>query len=281
MKNIDRYFAKNLAVRASWQLLRGRGPQNLEDRRNAGKLDYLGSPRRFKFFSAWIFRHKLKAFRPAAELASISKSELMTVLQATSTRAANRAVVRNYAVPFSGSQCYCQRASSSLFQQEPRAMGVGLPLRAGDFVWLQCSDCRKWRRVDLPAGRLFDAQVWRQKSQAERRRSLLSTWPSLLPFLHEWWEVAEVDKAAVCLHLFQSLLQENGFAELLDADNEASLLELLDEFLLHYGCASVDISDRLVEHRNAQGGAQFVCADLSNCACSDVGDWDVRSCPID
>ena len=205
----------------------------------------------------------------------------MAVLQATSTRAANRAVVRNYAAPFSGPQCYCQKSSRILLEQEPRVSGAGVATRIPEFMWLQCSDCVKWRRVDLPTGRFFDARVWRQELRKERRRALLSKWPSVVPFLHGWWEVAEFDVGCFDVQFFQVLLRDNGFEELVDGDKEVALLELLEDFLLHYDCASVDVSDRLVAYWNAQGGVRFVCADLSDCACVDADDWDVRRAPVD
>ena len=115
----------------------------------------------------------------------------------------------------------------------------------------------------------------------ERRRTLLSSWPSLLPFLHGWWEVASVSAEVVTFELFQTLLQENGFAELLDSDIRVPLLELLDEFLKHYDCASIDISDELVAYWNGQVGVQFRCQDFWNCACSEPDDWDVQSRPVE
>ena len=99
--NIHRYFAVNPAVVHGWRLQPYRGPQTADDRHDATKVDYLGEPRRFMYYSALLFREELEALRPGATLADVSEPDFMEVLKRTSARAANNGMVRNY---FTGAQ---------------------------------------------------------------------------------------------------------------------------------------------------------------------------------
>ena len=119
MHGIDRYFAKNPAVRHAWQLEPWSGPQSASDRRVDARYSYLGTPKRFMWFSNIIFRQELAALAPGGHLLSVNESVFMEALARTTARAANHSVVRNYLTPFSGPQCFCQRHDAALFHLEP------------------------------------------------------------------------------------------------------------------------------------------------------------------
>ena len=174
-----------MAARTHWKLARSRGPQGLSERGDLEKLNYLGKPKRFKYFSGRLFQQEVQAFRSGATIANLTEAEFMRCLQATSTRAANHSVVRNYLVAFSGPQCYSQRDDAALLGLEPTVSGVRAPYKTKEFAWLQCNVCSKWRRVDRPTAFLYDSRTWKSADVSLRRREFLEAFPGFPAFFRK------------------------------------------------------------------------------------------------
>ena len=133
--NIHRYFAMNPALIHSWQLQRNKGPQSAADRHDLERLNYLGHPRRFMYYSGSFFTEELETVRAGATLEDVTEPEFMEALKRTSARAANYGVVRNYLAAHSGPQCFTQRFDEALMGLEPTAPYTAAT-RPKDFEWL-------------------------------------------------------------------------------------------------------------------------------------------------
>ena len=72
LRSIDRYYKMNPAYTTQWALQERRGPQSSAERHERQKVNYLGTPRRYKFFSRMIFDRELTALREGATLDDVT-----------------------------------------------------------------------------------------------------------------------------------------------------------------------------------------------------------------
>ena len=86
------YFATNAAVRTAWRLEPWSGPQNAAERHNKSRHEYMGSLKRFMWFSSTIFNQELQALAPGSSLIDVSERTFMQALQRTTARASNHNV---------------------------------------------------------------------------------------------------------------------------------------------------------------------------------------------
>ena len=164
------------------------GPQSSADRHDPLLLNYLGSPRRYMWYSAKLFKEELAAWQKPGKIVAVedlSEADFEELLQRTSARGANHAVVRNYLVQFSGPQCWTQRSEAAVMNIEARVEGVHVVYRPKDFEWLECGTCKRWRRVDLSTARIFSNCQWRQHEYETRRLELCTSFPRLLESLQQ------------------------------------------------------------------------------------------------
>ena len=66
LHEVNRYFVQNEAERHGYALAPFAGPQSLEERHVAARVDYAGAPRRFRYYSAAIFRRTLAGLNAVA-----------------------------------------------------------------------------------------------------------------------------------------------------------------------------------------------------------------------
>ena len=149
----------------SWQLDSHRGPQSIEDRNDLERLNYLGTPKRYMWYSATIFKQELTAWRlavgqPDIVVTDFSEADFVELLQRTSARGANHAIVRNYVTKFSGPQSWVQRSDAVIMSVDARVKGRSMSYQPKEFELLWCNECKRWRRVDLDTGRLFSNWHW-------------------------------------------------------------------------------------------------------------------------
>ena len=213
---------------------------------------------------------------PGKSVEDLSEYDFMVLLQATSTRAANHAVVRNYAIPFSGPQCYVQRRTKSLLSQEPRVSGQATPARTLDFMWLQCAACEKWRRVDKLTGHFFENKHWHREVILRRRRELLADSPTLAQFLTEWREISGAVADDLTFDLCAELFMDNGFSHLLDPHFKINWRFFLEDVLRSWEISCEDVTSKLNEYWSSQSGVKFACSELSNCSCHEPDDWSLQ-----
>ena len=169
MYNIDRFSKMHETLIGQWCLKKHAGPQSVADRQTPELVDYLGSPRRYTWYSATIFRQELAKWPNGDVAADLAEADFVELLQRTSSRAANHGWVRNYLTASSGPQSWVQRVDAAVMDIEPLVEGRRVEYRPKDFEWLECGECRRWRRVDLSTARVFSNWLWRQHEREERR----------------------------------------------------------------------------------------------------------------
>jgi len=180
--NIDRYFKKHATLIGQWGLKKNAGPQSAADRDVTVLVEYLGSPRRYMWYSATIFKQELAKWSDGCSIvADLAEGDFLELLQRTSSRAANHGWVRNYMTAFSGPQSWVQRLDAAFMEIEPVVQGRAVEYRPKDFAWLQCGreECHRWRRVDLATARVFSNWHWLQHERDERRAALCESFPRL------------------------------------------------------------------------------------------------------
>ena len=113
-------------------------------------------------------------------MTELSEADFVELLRRTSTRGANHAIVRNYVTRFSGPQSWAQRCDAGVMSVEAQIQGRSVNYRPNEFELLECSDCQRWRRVDLDTARLFSNWHWLQHEYDARRAALMVCCPNLL-----------------------------------------------------------------------------------------------------
>ena len=86
---------KNQAYHVSWKLKASQGPQSREDRFDAAKINYLGQPQKFKFFSRAVFDKVLPLIRSGASVDDLAEDEFMSALDLTTKVCSNNGFERN------------------------------------------------------------------------------------------------------------------------------------------------------------------------------------------
>ena len=120
-----------------------KGPQSAEERRSI-KADYLGKPKKFRFYSNVVFRSELRNIRPGLTLLDASEREVMEGLQRTNHTLLNWSMMRNLDVAFhyQGPQCWIQFGDHNgveLFEPEKYAASTQRPQPSKSSTdWLQC-----------------------------------------------------------------------------------------------------------------------------------------------
>ena len=186
LHSIDRYFKMNESQQTAWGLLPRRGPQSSAERHDPTKLNYLGAPRRYQYFSRLIFDRELQAIRDAASLDDVTEEEFQMALHRTAAVAVNHQVTRSYGTPFAGPQSLFQRHDAALMQMEPGPRAGGHAGSTPEFLWLQCDACDRQRRVDQATFDLFHNATWNADAKARRRQDLLEAHPTLERRLRTW-----------------------------------------------------------------------------------------------
>jgi len=159
---VNRYYQCHASYRTNWPLSAGKGPQGASDRHDPERVNYIGTPRRHKYYSFSIFHVELGNLRVGATPHNATELEFDMALRLTSARGANTAVVRNYQrPPFSGPQSIVQRDQIDILELEPRIRRSGVinPGGTRGFDEVQCHICDKWRRVDEETLRLFQNRI--------------------------------------------------------------------------------------------------------------------------
>ena len=290
--NIDRFFKMHATLIGQWRLQKNAGPQSAADRQSPGLVDYLGSPRRYMWYSATIFKQELAKWPKendgvVGELSveDLSEAAFVELLKRTSSRAANHGIVRNYAVAFSGPQSWVQRSDAGVMELEPLIEGRRVEFRPKDFEWLQCSGaCQRWRRVDLSTARAFSNWHWRQHEREERRAALCGSFPRL---------PAEVGKCVASdggggsrgavaagdarmphldIDVVGAYLERAGLQDALSEEHRWGLLELVAVECRRRNrpCGAVQL--QLEALQNEASGPVFRCEMLANTTCEDACD---------
>ena len=188
LENVHTYFRKNPSYAVSWKLQENQGPQSREDRFDGTKLNYLGQPQKFKFFSRSAFDKVLLLIRTGATLESLSEDEFMSALDLTTKVCSNNAFVRNYVSPYAGPQCYVQRRNDFIMGLEPRPEAAVSSVPRVEWIddaveitieWISCDVCEKWRRVDARTYLLYHNDTWFRESARSRREQLLEDFRAL------------------------------------------------------------------------------------------------------
>jgi predicted NAD/FAD-dependent oxidoreductase len=74
---------------------------------------------------------------------------------------------------------------------------VGTARQQEEFGWVECSRCKKQRRVDLATMHVFDTREWRREAIRAARDELVATCPELHQLLHAWFAEVSTRPAAV------------------------------------------------------------------------------------
>ena len=238
-------------------------------------VDYLGSPRRYMWFSAAIFKQELAAWRPGIATEDLSEADFVELLQRTSTRPSNHGVVRNYLVAFSGPQSWVQRAEAAVMDLEPRVEGRRVEYRPKEFEWLQCAACERWRRVDLSTVRVFANWHWRHHEHEERKADLCASFPRLLERLRQFvaWDGGSAAAAAsscssgIDVAAVEAFLELVDMHEAFDAENHRGLLELVLLECRRRNRPCPDVQREVEALQNAEPGPMFRCEMLSKTTC--------------
>ena len=284
--NIDRYYKKHISYVTQWRLDRKLGPQSSADRHTPHLVNYLGSPRRYAWYTATIFRQELAAWRPGVAVEDLAEGDFYDLLQRTSTRASNHSAVKNYLEVYSGPQCWTQRTDSLLMDIEPRVEGRRVEYRPKEFEWLECSNCQRWRRVDLATARLFSNWHWRQHECEERRAALTASFPRLVHALRRFlgWIggglLAERESGSVTtveMTAVEAFLTRMGWQEAFGEDHRRALLELVVTECRR--CAPPrpcgDVQREIEAAQNLESGPVFRCDMLAATTCEMVCDHEL------
>jgi len=280
--NIDLCFKKHASYIGQWRLREKAGPQSSADRHDPLLLNYLGSPCRYMWFSAKLFKEELAAWQKPGNIVAVedlSEADFEELLQRTSSRGANHAVVRNYIVQFSGPQCWTQRSDAAVMNIEPRVAGVHVDYRPKDFEWLECGTCERWRRVDLATARLFSNCHWRRHEYEVRKLELRRSFPRLLESLQQMisWDGGSaaarglsrpsVDSEAVAI-----FLESVGLHEVLAPKYRRGLLELIVVECRRRDRLCGAVQREVEAFQNEDSGPAFRCDMLSVTTCEDTCD---------
>ena len=261
--NIHRYFAMHPAYVHNWELQRDKGPQSVADRHNVERLNYLGHPRRFIYYSGHFFSHRSCRQFAGATIEDVTEGEFMEALKRTSARAANHAVVRNYLVAHSGPQCFIQRFDQALMALEPRAPHTAA-VRPKAFEWIECSRCKKTATGGCgDMERLFANRTWLRETDALERRRLHSDYPRLSGLLTEWFLHGVPTDRVVKLRHVEKVLKSNGLSSVWeDGGYRIALLDCVSDLAVQHVCRCEEIQEMIVDLWNKRDGQAFDCVML-------------------
>ena len=292
LQAVNLYFQKNDVQRHAWGLTPHAGPQSVADRADLAKMDYVGDPRRFRFYAVTVFRRKLESLvAGSTELVNgrlhltdrATEQQFMVALDLTSRAMQDMHVVRSSGAVchYRGPQCFTHRHDVERlgFEPLPVACPPGLAGRVTpparrrmDFVMpmVQCDEplCRKWRRIDGATRDLFHGEGWGSDRIHDARRELLESHVWLESVCANWvqrrWPQA--DRSELCVAdvaAYEAFVQSDARVVECERLHPASLLQLFVD-----ACAGQIIprAEDLDEARRCVWGSlPGVCAFVARC----------------
>ena len=303
LQAVNLYFQKHDVQRHAWGLSPHAGPQSVADRADLAKMDYVGDPRRFRFYAMTVFRGKLESLvAGSTELVNgrlhltgrATERQFMVALDLTSRAMQDMHVVRSSGAVchYRGPQCFTHRHDVERlgFEPLPVASPPGLAGRVTpparrrmDLVMpmVQCDEpsCRKWRRIDGATRDLFHGEGWGSDRIHDARRELLEAHVWLESVCANWvqrrWPQADRSELFVAdVAAYEAFVQSD--ARIVDCDrlHPASLLQLFVD-----ACAGQNVprAEDLDEARRCVWGSlqgvRFRCEMLVHTTCDDPCDW--------
>mgnify|MGYP003993652545 FL=1 len=160
LRKVHDYLMIKKPVRDEFSLEPNKGPTSSQER-NAPNAEYVGKPRRFKYFSKKIFCQELQSLQVGLLPATASERQFELALQATNADISKSRIAHIMASSYwyTGPQCFTQRTDASKMHIEPEHAKHRPTLldddQGGIFSGVMCSLCDKTRRVDLSTLSLF------------------------------------------------------------------------------------------------------------------------------
>ena len=142
-----------------WRLDRNRGPTSAAERFDE-KVNYLGSPKKYKYFSKTVFAQELNAIQNGLHPLNATEIQFMDALEHTSIRMRHWSLVRRAgsSYEYRGPQSWIQRGDPILMDFEPQDREIArYQSKPSDVCveFLQCNCCKQWRRVDLSTYNIY------------------------------------------------------------------------------------------------------------------------------
>ena len=257
----------------NWELQRDKGPQSVADRHNVERLNYLGHPRRFIYYSGIFFAPELQTVRMGATIEDVTEGEFMEALKRTSARAANHAVVRNYLVAHSGPQCFIKRFDQALMALEPRAPHTAA-VRPKAFEWIECSRCKKTATGRCGNGASICKPHLAVRNGCARATSVALRLPRLSGLLTDWFLHGVPTDRVVKLRHVEKVLKSNGLSSVWeDGGYRIALLDCVSDLAVQHVCRCEEGQEMIAELWNKRDGQAFDCVMLCDCSCEEPCDW--------
>ena len=146
-------------------------------------MNYLGEPRAYKYYDERIFLRELRRIDLTLYPESATERQFEEALEQTSRaifeNLAKRSLVDEYRGPQSIVHLTCNERQHFRLDSDVSASTSSDRNKDQAVVWMQCTTCSKWRRIDTQTLRAYSDDRFLAHVRRHRRRLLATELPSI------------------------------------------------------------------------------------------------------